>query len=63
MSPDRKSTVVSDVRSAFAAEPGATREERVAWLRTELQKGLYSGTGNRSLQQIYDDVISRRDAG
>jgi hypothetical protein len=58
MSPDRKSTVVSDVRSTFSAEPGATLEERAAWLRTELQKGLDSGIDPRPYKQIMADIMA-----
>jgi hypothetical protein len=59
MTSDRKASSVNDVRSAFAAEPSATREERVAWLRAELQKGLDSGIDPRPYQQIMADIAAK----
>jgi hypothetical protein len=56
---DPQNSSVSDVRSAFAAEPGATREERVAWLRAELQKGLDSGIDPRPYKQIMADIMAK----
>jgi hypothetical protein len=55
-------STVRDVRSAFAAEPGATRAERVAWLRAELQKGLDSGIDPRPPSQIIEEAIAKRGA-
>ncbi len=56
MPSDPKTLAVSDVRSAFAAEPDATREGRVAWLKAELKKGLESGIDPRPYQQIMADI-------
>jgi hypothetical protein len=52
-------STVRDVRSSFVAEPGATRKERVAWLRAELQKGLDSGIDPRPPSQIIEHLISK----
>jgi hypothetical protein len=60
MSIEPQNSSVSDVRSAFAAEPGATREERVVWLRAELQKGLDSGIDPRPYEQIISDILAKR---
>lgn len=57
-----KPTMLNDVSTPFIAEPAPTREERLAWLKAELQKGLDSGVSKRSLLDIYDDVISRHNA-
>ena len=59
MSDDRKATAVNDIRSAFAAEPGATPEERLAWLKVELQKGLDSGIDPRPYQQIMSEILAK----
>jgi hypothetical protein len=57
-----KPTVLNDVTTPFKGAPNPTREERLEWLKAELQKGLDSGVSKRSLQDIYDDVISRHNA-
>jgi len=57
-----KPSVLNDVSTPFIAEPTPTREQRLVWLKAELQKGLDSGVSKRSLQDIYDDVISRHNA-
>jgi hypothetical protein len=57
-----KLKVLNDVSTPFKGAPNPTREERLAWLKAELQKGLDSGVSKRSLQDIYDDVISRHNA-
>jgi hypothetical protein len=62
MNRSNKPTVLKDVSTPFIAEPALTREERLVWLKSELQKGLDSGVSKRSLQDIYDDVISRHNA-
>lgn len=36
--------------------------EKLAWLKVEIEKGRNSGISSRSLQDIYDDFVSRRDA-
>ena len=54
--------MLNNVSTPFIAEPAPTREERLAWLKAELQKGLDSGVSKRSLLDIYDDVISRHNA-
>jgi hypothetical protein len=57
---DRKPEFVRDVRSSFAAEPGSTRQDRLAWLKAELQKGLDSGVYPRPASQIIDEAIAKR---
>jgi hypothetical protein len=57
-----KPTILNDVSTPFKGAPSPTREERLSWLKAELQKGLDSGVNKRSLQDIYDDVISRHNA-
>jgi hypothetical protein len=57
-----KPKVLNDVSTPFKGAPHSTREERLVWLKAELQKGLDSGVSKRSLQDIYDDVISRHNA-
>jgi hypothetical protein len=62
MNTPSKPPVLNDVSAPFKGAPNPTREERLVWLKAELQKGLDSGISKRSLQDIYDDVISRHNA-
>lgn len=62
MSVDRKTKSVHEVRGNYAAQPPLSHDEQVVLLRSELQKGLNSGVSHRSLQDIYEDVIAKRNA-
>jgi hypothetical protein len=54
-----KPSVLNDVSTPFIAEPTPTREQRLVWLKAELQKGLDSGVDPRPYQQIIKDTLAR----
>jgi hypothetical protein len=54
-----KPTILNDVSTPFKGPPSPTREERLAWLKAELQKGLDSGVDPRPYQQIIKDTLAR----
>jgi hypothetical protein len=54
-----KPTMLNDVSTPFKGAPIPTREERLAWLKAELQKGLDSGVDPRPYQQIIKDALAR----
>jgi hypothetical protein len=59
MKTDNKPVGFNEARSAFAAEPQSSREERLGWLKAELKKGLDSGIDPRPARQIIEDILKK----
>ncbi len=59
MKSGNKSVGFNEARSAFSAEPHTSREERLDWLKTELQKGLDSGIDPRPPSKIISDILTK----
>lgn len=53
---------VREIPEGYSAEPQRTHAERLERLRAEIEKGRASGVSKRSLQDIYEDYMKRRDA-
>lgn len=54
---------VHETRNEYVVERDDRHAETLARLRDAIAKGRESGPSGKSLQDVYDDFIARRDAG